>query len=86
MRVANPDDVVVRDLDGEVELLHLGTGTYFGLDPVGTRIWHLLTEHHSADAVVPLLLREFDVDEGVLRQDIEALVARLLAKGLLIAA
>ena len=29
------------DLAGEAAILHLGSGTYYGLDPVGTRIWAL---------------------------------------------
>lgn len=86
MRVTIPDDVVVRDLAGEAVLLHLSTGTYFGLDPVGTRIWHCLAEHQSTEAILPLLLQEFDVDEHQLRLDLEALVAQLLAQRLLIAA
>lgn len=86
MRVTIPDDVVVRDLAGEAVLLHLGTGTYFGLDAVGTRIWHRLAEHQSTDTIVPLLLEEFDVDEHQLRLDLETLVTQLLEKRLLIAA
>ncbi|MFA5915497.1 MAG: PqqD family protein [Burkholderiales bacterium] len=86
MRVTIPDDVVARDLAGEAVLLHLGSGTYFGLNAVGTRIWHLLGEHRSTEAVVPLLLQEFDVDEHLLRRDLESLLAQLLAKQLLIAA
>ncbi len=85
MRIAIPDDVVVRDLAGEAVLLHLGTGTYFGLDSVGTRIWHRLAEHQSTESIVPLLLQEFDVDEHKLRLDLDALVAQLLEQGLLIA-
>jgi len=86
MRVTVPDDVVVRDLAGEAVLLHLGTSTYFGLDSVGTRVWHHLAEHQSTEAIVPLLLQEFDVDERQLRLDIEALVTQLLVQRLLIAA
>ena len=86
MRLTIPEDVMVRDLGGEAVLLHLGTATYFGLDSVGTRIWHLLAEHQSTEAVVPLLLQEFDVDEHQLRLDLEALVTQLLAQRLLIAA
>ena len=86
MRLTIPDNVMVRDLAGEAVLLHLGTSSYFGLDSVGARIWHLLSEHQSTTAVVPLLLQEFDVDEQQLRQDLEALVAQLLTQGLLIAA
>ena len=85
MRVTIPDDVVFRDLAGEAVLLHLGTSTYFGLDSVGTRIWHLLEEQHSADTIVPTLLEEFDVDEHQLRRDLDALVTQLLNKKLLCA-
>lgn len=85
MRLTISDNVVVRDLAGEAVLLHLGTGTYFGLDSLGTRIWHHLAEHQSTEAIVPLLLREFDVNERQLRLDLEALVAQLLAQRLLIA-
>jgi hypothetical protein len=41
------DDVVFHDLQGELVLLNLKTGVYFGLDSVGTRIWHLIREHGS---------------------------------------
>lgn len=85
MRVTTAADVVVRDLAGEAVLLHLGSGTYFGLNAVGTRVWHLLVQHQSIEAIVPLLLQEFDVDERRLRSDLDALVAGLLAKRLLVA-
>lgn len=86
LRVSVPDEVVARDLAGEALLVHLGTGTYFGLDATGTRIWHLLAEHGSPEDVVQRLLREFDVEETQLRRDLDALVAQLLEKGLLVAA
>jgi len=86
MRVKIAGDVLVRDLAGEAVLLRLGASTYFGLDAVGTRIWHRLAEHQSTEAIVPLLLQEFDVDEQQLRSDLEVLVTQLLAQRLLIAA
>jgi hypothetical protein len=86
MRVTIPDHVMVRDLAGEAVVLHLGTGTYFGLDSVGTRIWHRLAERRSTEAIVPLLLQEFDVDEERLRSDLHALVTQLLAQRLLVEA
>jgi hypothetical protein len=83
MRLRIADDVVFRDLAGESVLLNLSTGTYFGLDAVGTRLWHLLKEQGSAAAAIATLQSEYDVDEQQLRQDVEALISRLLAKGLL---
>lgn len=85
MRLRIPENVVARDLAGEAVLLHLGTGMYFGLDAVGARMWQLLAEQQSTEAAIPLLLQEFDVDEDLLRRDLDALVAQLLADGLLLA-
>lgn len=83
MRLRIADDVVFRDLAGESVLLNLSTGTYFGLDAVGTRLWHLLKEQGSAAAAIATLQSKYDVDERRLRQDVEALISQLLAKGLL---
>jgi hypothetical protein len=80
--IAVPPDVIFRVLDDEAVLLNLKTGTYFGLDAVGTRIWQLLTEHRSLARVLDLLLEEYDVDRGPLEQDLLALVDQLCSKGL----
>ena len=83
MRLRIADDVVFRDLAGESVLLNLSTGTYFGLDAVGTRLWHLVTEHGSTALVLETLLAEYDVDAIRLQKDVDALIEQLLAKGLL---
>jgi len=83
MRLRIADDVVFRDLAGESVLLNLSTGTYFGLDAVGTRLWHLVTEHGSTTLVLETLLAEYDVDAIRLQKDVDALIEQLLAKGLL---
>jgi len=65
MRLRIADDVVFRDLAGESVLLNLSTGTYFGLDAIGTRLWHLVAEHGSSALVIETLLAEYDVDVGI---------------------
>ena len=76
------DDVVFRDLAGEVVLLNLASGTYFGLDRVGTRIWHLIAEHGSTEKIFEALLNEYKVDEAQLRRDLNNLIGQLVNKGL----
>lgn len=82
MTIKISDDVVFRDLAGEAVILNLATGTYFGLDEVGTRIWHVLAEHGSKDKVIEVLLGEYEVEEGQLRHDVDELVQQLSDKGL----
>ena len=82
MRVSIPKGVVYRELEGEMVLLDLDTGIYFGLDPVGTRMWNLLAEHRATEKVVEAMLGEYEVEEPRLRGDLEDLVRKLAEKGL----
>lgn len=70
-------DTVFRDLDGEAVILHLGSGTYFGMNAVGTRIWQLIERHGRLDAVLDELCQEYDAGRDELRHDLLELVIRL---------
>jgi hypothetical protein len=75
--------VIFRILGDEAVILNLATGTYFGLDSVGSRIWQLITEHGSEESVIETLGTEYEVEEGRLRQDLDHLIRQLMDKGLL---
>ena len=71
-------DAVFRDLDGEAVILHLDSGTYFGLNAVGTRIWQLMERDGRLTAVLDDLRTEYDASPDVLERDLLDLVARLV--------
>ena len=75
--------VVFRQMDDGAVLLDLESGVYFGLDEVGTRVWTLLMEQKTPDAVCEAMLAEFDVEPGVVADDVRRLVAELQQNGLL---
>jgi hypothetical protein len=77
-RVVIPDTVLFRELDGEAVILNLDTESYLGLDPVGTRMWNVLTEQSSIEAAYQVLLSEYDVAPETLRADIERLLGDML--------
>ena len=76
-RVRVSDDVVFRDLQGEAALLHLGSGVFFGLDPVGSRIWHLIRGHRTLRRVLDALLDEYEAAEEACGRDLLRFVAAL---------
>ena len=83
-KVSVPADVLFRSLpDGESVILNLKTGTYFGLDDVGTRMWAALTDSESVQAAFSSLLDEYAVDAERLRRDLDEFVNRLAGRGLL---
>src|SRR5215472_10034614 len=81
-RVAVGGDVVSRELDGEAVILNLESGTYFGLDPVGTRIWSLLQKNGSLREAFETLQQEYEVAPDRLEEDLLRLVKELYTKGL----
>ncbi|MBI4588184.1 MAG: PqqD family protein [Candidatus Rokubacteria bacterium] len=82
-RVRITDDVLFRDLQGEMVLLNLKTGFYFGLDPMGARIWQLIREHQDVRKVLDLLLGEYEVTDARCERDLLGFVALLSEKGLI---
>jgi hypothetical protein len=62
-QIAEPNvEVVVTELeDGEAVLLHLKTRMYYSLNDTGLRIWHLLVEGLTLQAVSARLQSEYEV-------------------------
>ena len=60
-RVAVAPQVMFRQVGDEAVLLNLAQNTYLGLDPVGTRMWTLLTTLDSIEAAHAALLAEYEV-------------------------
>jgi Coenzyme PQQ synthesis protein D (PqqD) len=81
-RISLGDDVVFRDLEGEMVLLDLRRGVYFSLDPLGTRIWHLLDEGRSLDEVVGSIVEEYDTTRQRFAADLLVFLASLREQGL----
>ncbi|QZH76395.1 MAG: PqqD family protein [Erythrobacter sp.] len=83
-RVQQSSEVVAREVGGETVLLHLTEGTYFGLNPVGGRIWSFLDgQVRTLGEVCAMLVEEYEVDESEARADVLALASDLCANGLL---
>ena len=81
-RVRATEGTLFRELQGESVLLNLGSESYFGLDEVGTRMWVVLTAADSIQASYESLLAEYDVEPEQLREDLDALIGKLVAHGL----
>ena len=79
---AAPNQVSSRVGD-EVAVLGLDKAVYYGLNPVGARIWELIQKPVRLDQVAALVFAEYDVDRETARRDLMELVEQLLAEGLI---
>jgi hypothetical protein len=84
MRV--PEHVMSRNLGEDCVMLDLASGTYFGLDEVGARVWQLLAEGKSVSETCEVLAREYDASREQIDADVRLLVDELAANGLVIPA
>ena len=81
-RVSVPSGVLVSKAGEESVLLNLDSERYFGLDPVGTRMWEVLGANGTVESAYDALLAEFDVDPEQLRRDLYELIEKLREHGL----
>ena len=77
------EEQVSCDLDGESAILNLSNGIYYGLDPLGARIWELLQQPRTVGQVKDAILEEYDVGPDVCERDIIALLTHLSEEGLI---
>ena len=75
-------EVLCQEVGGEAVLLDLASERYFGLNPVGTRLWQLLGENDALQPAFDAMKQEFDVEPERLQADLLALVAELAEAGL----
>jgi Coenzyme PQQ synthesis protein D (PqqD) len=81
--VVASSDQISSDLAGEIVMLNLKNGSYYGLDEVGARIWNLIQEPRSVGAVRDVILDEYDVEPGRCQSDLLALLGELAAAELI---
>ena len=82
-RVVVSRDQVSTNLSGEEVILSVKDGVYYGLDPVGARIWALMQERHSLAEVADTITAEYDVERDRALDDLLRLATDLLASGLI---
>ena len=70
------------DLAGETAILDLKSGQYYGLNPVGARIWDLIQQSRSVTDVLNIIVGEYDVEAESCERDLFALLEELQGKGL----
>lgn len=83
-RFTRSPEVLSQAVGDEAVLLDLGSEKYFGLNPVGRRIWELLGDHPELVEVHRQLCAEFDAPPEQIECDLLALVGTLRAAGLLV--
>ena len=82
--VRQADNLVSCELDGETALMCVESGQYYGLDPVGGRIWSLIEKDRLVSELCTLLLAEFDAEAPQLEYHVIAFLNQLAENNLVV--
>ncbi len=88
---AQPADAMICRAEGllaaaigeELLMMSPAVGKYFNLNEVGARIWELLAEPTTVEALVAALTSEYAVDADTAREQVVEFLAELRERGLL---
>lgn len=76
-------DQISANLAEEAAVLNLNSGTYYGLDPVGARIWRMIQQPQTVAAIHSVILAEYDVDANRCIADVLEFLEQLASDGLI---
>ncbi len=78
------ENTLSQELQGEIVILNMESESYYSLNPVGSRVWQLLTSKETVKTAIEQLLQIYLVDEPTLHHDVTLLAQELTEEELLI--
>ena len=81
--VAYNDGILHDEVDREVVALSTVSGACYGLNAVGSRIWHLMASPVRVGDLCAVLEQEFDVDRATCEREVLGLLKQALAEGMI---
>lgn len=81
--VCQSEDQVSTELDGEVVLMSIEKGAYFGLNNVLSRIWKLIETPITVNQLCAALMTEYEVEAETCRKDVIEALQTLAEKNLI---
>ena len=62
-KICQSKEIEATDLNGEKVMMNIEKGKYFALNPVGSRIWEIISDDIFVDEIVKTLLKEYEIDK-----------------------
>jgi hypothetical protein len=72
--ISRSPSVITAEVDGEVVMMSIERGQYFGLDDIGSDIWKRLDPPCAFADLVDRLAADYDADRASIAADVRALL------------
>lgn len=76
-KIGKKSDMVAAEMEGQIVMLSVTNGKYYGLDSISSRIWNLLDVPRCVTDLVDLLVTEYDVESQQCKLDVLELLTYL---------
>jgi hypothetical protein len=67
--VSRNPEIIHSRMDGEVVMMSIDQGLFFGIDTIGTHIWNLLETNVKVEDLIEKLVASYDVERSVCEND-----------------
>ena len=75
--------MIASNLDGEIVMMSVENGEYYGLDEIGSRIWELIEKPIVIVKLIQSLMVEFEVERQQCEEDTLEFLADLFSRNLI---
>ena len=75
--ISRSPSVLTAEVDGEIVMMSIEQGRYFGLDDIGSDIWKRIEPPCSFSALVDGLAADYEADRASIAADVQALLDRM---------
>jgi len=70
-------DLIANEIEGELVMMNLKSGKYFGLNLISTRIWELIEKPVSLQQLVSQMRDEYKVTQEKCEQEVSEFIVQL---------
>lgn len=71
------EDYVFNEVDGELVMMNIETGSYASMNETGKSIWGLLEEPKTVELILNALIEEYEISLEAAQQDVLPFLTQL---------
>jgi hypothetical protein len=75
--ISRSPSVLTAEVDGEIVMMSIEQGRYYGLDDIGSDIWQRIEPPCTFAALIDGLAGAYDADRATIAGDVQALLLRM---------
>jgi hypothetical protein len=76
--ISRSPSVVTAEVDGEIVMMSIEQGRYFGLDDIGSDIWKRIEPPCSFATLIDGLTAAYEADRATIAADVQSLLGRMV--------